>query len=137
MGKTVLLYGLALAAAAFVLDWVEYQYTVRRFTTETYVALIAIIFTVIGVWTGNRLTRRTVPGKFEKNDCALETLGITDREYGVLLLLAEGHSNEEIARLLFVSANTVKSHLAHLYGKLDVSRRTQAVRKARALRLIP
>ena len=86
---------------------------------------------------GNRLTGRTAPSGFRKNSPALESLGVSDREYDVLKLLAEGHSNQEIADLLFVSANTVKTRLAHLYEKLEVSRRTQAIQKAKALSLIP
>jgi NarL family two-component system response regulator LiaR len=46
-------------------------------------------------------------------------------------------SNKEIARDLGLSPNTVKTHVANLYGKLEVSRRTQAVGKARELALIP
>ena len=42
----------------------------------------------------------------------------------------------KIAESLFVSPNTVKSHLASLYGKLEVSRRTQAIQKAKTLRMI-
>ena len=51
--------------------------------------------------------------------------------------LAAGQSNKEIARTLGVSPNTVKTHAARLFAKLEVSRRTQAVRKARDLRLLP
>lgn len=132
-----LVYGLGVAAAAFGLQWLEYRYAVRMLSTEIYVALIAALFTLLGIWVGHRLTRRRPPAPFERNAQALEYLGITDRELQVLELVAEGHSNREIARRLFVSPNTVKTHLAHLYEKLDVSRRTQAVRKARSLRLIP
>ena len=46
-------------------------------------------------------------------------------------------SNQEIADRLFVSLNTVKTHLSHLYDKLDVRRRTQAVQAARALEILP
>jgi ATP/maltotriose-dependent transcriptional regulator MalT len=67
---------------------------------------------------------------------ALGYLGVSDREYEVLTLLADGLSNREIAERLFVSPNTVKTHLAHLYEKLAVSRRTQAISKAKELRLI-
>ena len=98
--------------------------------------LIAILFTGLGVWVGYRLTGRGSSDEFEKNTRALETLGISDREYEVLVLLAGGHTNKEIADQLFVSPNTVKTHLANLYGKLQVSRRTQAIHKAKALRLI-
>ena len=51
--------------------------------------------------------------------------------------LAAGQSNKEIARTLGLSHNTVKTHISNLFGKLEVSRRTQAISKARDLRLIP
>jgi ATP/maltotriose-dependent transcriptional regulator MalT len=51
--------------------------------------------------------------------------------------MAAGLSNQEIADKLFVSLNTVKTHSSNLFVKLDVKRRTQAIRKAKALRLIP
>ena len=125
------------AAGAFVLQWLEYQYTVLRFSTELYVLFIAVGFTVLGAWAGHRLTGKSDAPVFQKNTQALDYLGISDREYQVLELLAEGHSNKEIASSLFVSPNTVKTHLAHLYQKLEVSRRTQAIQKAKSLQLIP
>ena len=51
--------------------------------------------------------------------------------------MAAGHSNQEIADRLFISTNTVKTHLNNLYQKLEVSRRAQAVKKARSLQLVP
>jgi pimeloyl-ACP methyl ester carboxylesterase/DNA-binding CsgD family transcriptional regulator len=60
----------------------------------------------------------------------------SSRELGVLALLAAGQSNEEIARNLFVTVGTVKTHLNALYRKLDVHSRTQAIARARALKLI-
>jgi two-component system nitrate/nitrite response regulator NarL len=55
---------------------------------------------------------------------------LTTREREVLTLLAEGRSGPEIARLLFLSPATVKTHLANLYDKLEVSDRAAAVAKA-------
>jgi len=137
MKRSVLLHGLLIAAAALFLQWVDYRHSVRIFSTEVYVVLLAVAFTVLGIWVGNRLTPRSRPAPFETNERALDTLGITEREREVLELLARGHSNREMAERLFVSPNTVKTHLARLYQKLEVSRRTQAVQKARSLRLIP
>jgi len=137
MKKAAAIYGLCLAAGAFALRWLEYQYAVRVFSTEIYIALIAVGFTALGLWLGERLTRRREPGSFRKNTQALEYLGVSDREYEVLSLLATGLSNREIAERLFVSPNTVKTHLAHLYEKLEVSRRTQALARAKSLQLIP
>lgn len=68
---------------------------------------------------------------------ALQSLGITKREHAVLEQLALGHSNKQIAAALNVSPNTVKTHIARLYDKLEVNQRVQAVQKAKDLRLIP
>ena len=135
--KTVLLYAGGLAVAVFAIEWLEYRYLVHDIGTELYVALIAAGFAILGVWIGRRLTGAHAAGRFEKNAAALRSLGITDREYAVLELLAAGQANKEIARELHVSPNTVKTHVSRLYEKLEVGRRTQAVHKAKALRLIP
>jgi LuxR family maltose regulon positive regulatory protein len=60
---------------------------------------------------------------------------LTAREHDVLWLLLEGASNQEIARLLTLSVNTVKKHISNIYGKLNVQSRTQAIAKARRLHL--
>lgn len=137
MKRVVVLYALALAAGAFLLQWLEYRFFVRAFSLEIYIALIALAFAALGVWTGMRLAHRPVSATFEKNTAAIASLGITQREEQVLGLLAAGKSNKEIARKLGVSPNTIKTQVASLYQKLEVQRRTQAVQKARELALIP
>jgi DNA-binding NarL/FixJ family response regulator len=137
MWRTIALYAAALAVGAFALQWLQYNYLVRTLTPEFYVVLIAVAFTALGIWAGNRLTPRTVAPAFERNAAALKSLGVTEREVAVLELLATGSSNKEIARLLDISPNTVKTHIASLFAKLDVQRRTQAIQKARELSLVP
>jgi LuxR family maltose regulon positive regulatory protein len=61
---------------------------------------------------------------------------LTGRELEVLRLLAAGRSNAEVAGELFVEQSTVKTHLIHLYSKLGVHSRTQAVARGRALGLL-
>jgi LuxR family maltose regulon positive regulatory protein len=61
---------------------------------------------------------------------------LTEREIDVLNLLTEGRTNREIAQALYVSVNTVKTHLKNVYGKLEVSNRRDAVVRARKLGLI-
>ena len=58
-------------------------------------------------------------------------VSLSSREIEVLELVAAGRSNTEVATELFVSETTVKSHLAHIFSKLDVSSRTAAVSAAR------
>ncbi|MDY0983834.1 response regulator transcription factor [Microbacterium sp. CFBP9023] len=58
-------------------------------------------------------------------------VSLSSREIEVLELVAAGRSNSEVAEQLFVSETTVKSHLAHIFSKLDVTSRTAAVSAAR------
>ncbi len=61
---------------------------------------------------------------------------LSQREVDVLLLLAEGASNEEIAKQLVLTTGTVKWHVHNIFGKLESKNRTQVVKKARALGLL-
>jgi DNA-binding NarL/FixJ family response regulator len=56
---------------------------------------------------------------------------LTDREDEILTLVARGHSNEEIAQQLFLSIKTVRNHVSHIFLKLQVADRAQAVIRAR------
>jgi DNA-binding NarL/FixJ family response regulator len=138
MLKTVLLYGLALAAGAVALQWLEYQIWARAHAGTIYVALIAAAFLGLGIWVGARLFRREPHSDpFTPNERAQSSLGITEREREVLQLLADGRSNKDIAARLGLSPNTVKTHVARLFEKLRVARRTQAISLARELGLVP
>jgi DNA-binding NarL/FixJ family response regulator len=59
-----------------------------------------------------------------------KTLELTQRERDTLRLLADGHSNEEIGKLLFISPETVRTHVRKAMAKLDADTRTQAVATA-------
>jgi len=61
---------------------------------------------------------------------------LTDRELEVLKLVAQGLNNREIAKRLFISENTVKTHISSLYAKLSVGRRSEALAVARKLHLL-
>jgi len=74
--------------------------------------------------------------KEDQAKARIEKLGLSDREREILDLISQGFSNQEIADSLYISIHTVKSHTANLYSKLNVSRRTQAVQKARDLKII-
>ena len=57
-------------------------------------------------------------------------VGLTRRELEILRLVAEGHSNSQLARMLWVTEQTVKFHLSNIYRKLGVANRTEASRWA-------
>lgn len=136
MWRLIFVYSIALAALTFLLEWLDYKRAVQAWTTEFYIACIAVIFVTLGIWVGNRLTAKP-RGAFARNDAAIASLGISARECEVLEMLAAGHANKVIARQLDISPNTVKTHVARLFEKLGVASRTQAIGKARSLDILP
>jgi len=144
MRKTILLYGLSLALLVVLLKIMEYHFLARDLSIEFYLGLLATMFTTLGIWVGLKLTKtrhRNAPSqehlpKFEPDAVVLKNLNVSKRELDVLELMSAGLSNQEIADKLFVSLNTVKTHSSNIFSKLEVKRRTQAVQKARELKLV-
>ena len=52
MARTILLYALALALAAAALEWLRYRYVAHAFSTEIYIAILAVGFVALGIWAG-------------------------------------------------------------------------------------
>ncbi|MFN0140894.1 MAG: LuxR C-terminal-related transcriptional regulator [Pyrinomonadaceae bacterium] len=140
MRRTIIIYGIAMAAMIGLLKFIEYKYFVRDIPLEGYIGVVALMFTALGIWAGLRLTRPKVievSGPFDRDEANLRRTGISKREYEVLELIAAGLSNQQIAGRLFVSNSTVKTHVSNVLAKLDASRRTEAIAKAKELRIIP
>lgn len=150
MKRTVLLYGLIGAAMILALDLAQYRFLVLEHSLEIYGLIVAFLFAALGIWLGLKLTRPTerlivreipvpVPGstEFVVNAASVERLGLTPRELEILALIAEGLSTREIAERIYVSENTVKTHSANLFTKLNARRRTQAVQIAKEAGVIP
>ena len=140
MKKTILVYGLSLAALVALLKFIEYRFLIRDLSLEFYVGTVAVLFTGLGIWAGLKITRRRavhINPNFVLNDTEIKRLCISHRELEVLELISRGLSNQEIADQLFVSLNTVKTHTSNLFLKLEVKRRTQAIQKAKELQFIP
>ena len=122
------------------MKFLEYRFIIRDLSLEFYFGIVAILFTALGIWAGLKLTRKKivlVGQEFIFNESELQRLSISKRELEVLELISKGLSNQQIADTLFVSLNTIKTHSSNLFLKLDVNRRTQAVQRAKELRLIP
>ena len=105
---------------------------------EFMIAGIALIFFLIGIYLNKKsLQKKNIldtSGKID--DKKISELGISNREYEILVEISEGLSNKEIAEKLFVSESTVKTHVSNLYVKLDAKRRTQAIQRAKEMNLI-
>jgi len=142
-------YGVSLALLFFLLRWLEIRLLIFSHQYEIYVGAIALLFTAIGIWLANKITHPKVETiiiekevfvneiPFLINQEVINRLKISKRELEVLSLMASGKSNREIATELYVSLSTIKSHVANLFEKLDVKRRTQAVETAKKLHILP
>lgn len=141
--QNLFLYGAVLGLLLVLLQFSRYKLLLATHAEEWYVGLVALLFTGVGAWTAMQFVRprnaplpptlpepRPIPAK------RLEMHHITPREYEVLLLMAEGLSNQEIADRLFVSLHTVKTHASNLLSKLGAQRRTQAIQVAKALGIL-
>lgn len=156
MNRRLLLYGISLAVIAIVLKLIEYKTVVINHSLELYGGIIAIIFMVAGIWAGVKYANSKTPGMELKTatptsagillsdeisgedvEKTLEKLNISKREFEILQLMARGLSNQEIAEQTFVSIHTIKTHVSNLLFKLDAKRRTQAVIRAREMKIIP
>lgn len=148
--KATILYGISLALLLFILKWLELRLLIFDHSYEIYIGVIAVMFTGLGIWLALKLSKPKVKtvviekevfvtrqGDFVMNMATATELALSRRELEILGLLAQGHSNQEIASELFVSVSTVKTHLQNMFEKLDVKRRAQAVEKARRLGLVP
>ena len=147
--KQIVLYGAALGALLILLKLLEFNLVIRSNVFEVYAGIVAVIFCAVGIWVGLKYARIN-PDKTNKiivevqrkenwqvDEKMINELGISKREYEVLELIAKGHTNQEVADKLFVSPNTIKTHLANLFAKLDVNRRTQAIQRAKELNILP
>lgn len=146
--KLVLLYAVALSALLFLLKWLELKFIIINNSLDIYIGAIAIIFTALGIWLAQKLTKPKVQivekevyltrnTDFVPDHQQIRSLGLSKREMEVLTLMAQGCSNQEIASQLFLSLATIKTHASRIFEKMDVKRRTQAIEKAQKAGLIP
>jgi NarL family two-component system response regulator LiaR len=148
--KATIVYSISLAFLLFLLKWLELRFIIFDHSFEIYIGFIAVIFTALGIWLALKLSKPKIETvvvekevyvnrneDFVPDKSLVSQLELSKRELEILCLLAQGHSNQEIAAKLFVSLSTVKTHNQNLFEKLDVKRRTQAVEKAKRLNLIP
>ncbi|HEY6503461.1 MAG TPA: response regulator transcription factor [Chitinophagaceae bacterium] len=115
---------------------------------EVIVAIAALLFFFVGLYFNyhsqkkaeqaqsfsatNNTTTPSATIDYEQ----IKKLGLTQREHDVLVKMAEGLSNQEIATALFLSESTIKTHVSNILFKLDAKRRTQAIQLAKQLKIV-
>lgn len=137
MKKIILIFGALILCLLILFRLSSYFVVSGQLNIEFMVAGIAIIFFVIGIYLNKRsLQNKKSVEAMVIDETTIHALGISKREYEILLKISEGHSNKEIGEALFVSESTVKSHISNLFTKLNVKRRTQALQRAKELNII-
>ncbi len=135
--RLILVYGLILGILLVGFQLMKFSYFTGDITVEIYLGLIAVTFLVIGLVVGRRNFQRSEPLPEAPPTSRMGIYGeLSERELEVLQRVAEGETNREIAERLFLSPDTIKSHVSNIYRKLDVNRRAQAVARAKELEII-
>lgn len=136
MKKTVFTFSALIVALLVLFQLSKYTYIAGDTSIELVMAVVAVIFLFIGLYI-NRKNAAVEPVPSQKIDIhKISELGISQREYEVLVEISRGLSNKEIGEKLFLSESTIKTHVSNLLLKLDAKRRTQAVKKAKELHII-
>ena len=134
--RPILLYAVMSAVLILVLRVAETYFLIGTIPLKAYVAVIGVVFLALGIRLGVVFRKKQVTSRPHPEVHVNPNGILSDRENEVLAQLIAGYSNREIADRLFVSENTVKTHIASVYSKLGVNRRSQAIGRARELNMV-
>jgi len=147
MRPIIIGFGLLILCLLILFKIGEVNFTKGNVKLEVIVAIVAFIFFFVGLYFNNQSQKRssTVTNEISPNSYRdspqidydqIKKIGLTQREHDVLVKMADGLSNLEIAEQLFLSESTVKTHVSNILFKLDAKRRTQAVQAAKKLKIV-
>ena len=142
MRPIIIGFGLLILCLLILFKIGEVNFTKGNVKLEVIVAIVAFIFFFVGLYFNNQARKKPVPvtsdvpGSSHIDYNQIKKVGLTQREHDVLVKMADGLSNQEIASQLFLSESTVKSHVSNILFKLDAKRRTQAVQAAKKLKIV-
>ncbi len=131
MRAIIIGFGLLILCLLILFRIAEINFIRGNVKLEIIVAIAALVFFFIGVYfnkrpgTASQTSQASSAGTINYEE--LKKSGLSPREHEVLVKMAAGLSNQEIASALFLSESTVKTHVSNILFKLDAKRRTQAI----------
>ena len=141
MRPIIIGFGLLILCLLILFRIAEVNFVKGNVKLEVIVAIVALIFFFTGLYYNHRTqekeenqSRPIDAGTVDYDE--LRKSGLTQREHEVLVKMAQGLSNQEIAQALFVSESTIKTHVSNILFKLDAKRRTQAIQHAKARKIV-
>lgn len=146
MRSVIIGFGLLILSLLVLFKIAEVNFMRGDVKLEVVVAVVAILFFFAGLYVNGQKQQKKAdepslppppisPAPMVNYE-QIKKLGLSQREHEVLVKMAEGLSNQEIAAQLFLSESTIKTHVSNIFIKLDVKRRTQAVQVARELGVV-
>jgi DNA-binding NarL/FixJ family response regulator len=142
MRSIIIGFGLLILCMLILFKIGEVNFVQGNLRLEVIVAIAAFIFFFAGLYFNYQSQKNAAGKKEEMTNPAIidyeqiKKVGLTQREHDVLVKMAEGLSNQEIAQQLFLSESTVKTHVSNILFKLDAKRRTQAIQSAKKLKIV-
>ena len=140
MKQVVIGFGLLITALLLLFRVAGIFKLYNNVADDAWIAGFSLLFLAIGIFLSRKLFIKQVivtqAAPNEINEQQLIKEGISKREAEILLLMHQGLSNQQIADKLFISENTIKKHISNIFQKLQVERRTEAVKKALELSVI-
>lgn len=139
MRSIVIGFGLLIVCLLILFRIAEVNFIQGNIKLEIIVAIAAVIFFFVGLYFNNRQKEKPFAEKPASSSISYEEIkkaGLSQREHEVLVKMAEGLSNQEIAKSLFLSESTIKSHVSSILFKLDAKRRTQAIQFAKERKIV-
>ena len=138
MKSIVLKFGVLSVLLLLLIELGKYSLFTNEHYKEFLITVSAVALVVFGFLLRNYWITKEMVLKDDivPDQDKLDMLQISKREFEVLIKIAEGYSNSEIADKLFVSENTVKTHVSNLLSKLNVKRRTEAIKQAKEYGLL-
>ena len=125
--RVIFFFGFGLAGLLILIATLKHYYIGGKIRMELMILAVGLICGILGYFISTR------KGRIHPD--VVQDL-LSEREMEVLKLVEQGYSNKDLAGKLFVSENTVKTHLKNIYVKLDAGRRTEAVSKAKELGIL-
>lgn len=137
MKRIILVFGAVVILLMVLFELGKRLWIRSEFSAEWILAVLAAVFFGVGIWVSRYSRAKNKTEVWKRDLDKIEALGISKRELEVLEAMAEGLSNKEIGERLFVSESTVKTHVSNLLLKLDAKRRTEALKHAQQLHILP
>lgn len=143
MKQVVIAFGLLVTALMLLFQLAQWRIGYAPDKVEWIIAGFSLLFLAIGIVLSRKLFSKTVIITESKitfavatetiNPEKLQEKGLSKREAEIMELINDGLSNQQIGEKLFISEHTVKKHISNIFLKLNVERRTEAVKRAKEL----